>query len=231
MEPSRADFCHPFQPYDIQLHFMKELYKTIEDGKVGIFESPTGTGKSLSLICGSLTWLRDHKRSVLDGIAENVEPDDDPDWMVEAEREEHRRAVLQHRADLEERLSEVRRQETERRKKLANHARPLKKPVSHLATRVGGLLTEASATGNPISRILTRQEAILTFFLRNMIATTCLNEMAMSNHQSIMTLSHPALRHFLQSSLAYKELPMKFRCRRRPGSSFVLVRILSLHNS
>jgi chromosome transmission fidelity protein 1 len=33
----------PFQPYDIQCEFMKRLYQVIEEGKVGIFESPTGT--------------------------------------------------------------------------------------------------------------------------------------------------------------------------------------------
>lgn len=40
MEPN---FPFPFQPYDIQEKFMKELYYTIEKGKLGIFESPTGT--------------------------------------------------------------------------------------------------------------------------------------------------------------------------------------------
>ena len=33
----------PFQPYDIQHEFMNSLYQVIEEGKVGIFESPTGT--------------------------------------------------------------------------------------------------------------------------------------------------------------------------------------------
>ncbi len=131
MEPSRADFCHPFQPYDIQLHFMKDLYKTIDDGKIGIFESPTGTGKSLSLICGSLTWLRDHKRSLLDGSIQDNDPGDDPDWIVEAERQERRRGVLQQRKELEARLSEIRRQEKARRQKLHYQNRLLKKPVSH----------------------------------------------------------------------------------------------------
>ncbi|XP_073400309.1 ATP-dependent DNA helicase DDX11 isoform X2 [Dendrobates tinctorius] len=51
-------FPFPFPPYPIQEQFMTELYRVLEAGKVGIFESPTGTGKSLSLICGSLTWLR-----------------------------------------------------------------------------------------------------------------------------------------------------------------------------
>jgi chromosome transmission fidelity protein 1 len=35
-------FNHPFQPYDIQVEFMTELYNCVEEGKVGIFESPTG---------------------------------------------------------------------------------------------------------------------------------------------------------------------------------------------
>jgi chromosome transmission fidelity protein 1 len=36
------DFHHPFEPYDIQRQFMTALYQSIEDGKIGIFESPTG---------------------------------------------------------------------------------------------------------------------------------------------------------------------------------------------
>ena len=55
----KRDFRHPYTPYAIQLDFMQKLYETLDAGKIGIFESPTGTGKSLSLICGSLAWLRD----------------------------------------------------------------------------------------------------------------------------------------------------------------------------
>jgi len=37
------DFHHPYTPYDIQETFMSTVYQVLEDGKVGILESPTGT--------------------------------------------------------------------------------------------------------------------------------------------------------------------------------------------
>ncbi|KAF7224528.1 ATP-dependent DNA helicase DDX11 [Nothobranchius furzeri] len=61
MENGRSEFPFPYQPYDIQEQFMQALYSTLDQGKVGIFESPTGTGKSLSLICGALSWLTYHE--------------------------------------------------------------------------------------------------------------------------------------------------------------------------
>uniref|UniRef100_A0A672PJL8 ATP-dependent DNA helicase DDX11 n=1 Tax=Sinocyclocheilus grahami TaxID=75366 RepID=A0A672PJL8_SINGR len=60
-KPAQFRFPFPFQPYPIQESFMEALYTALDQGKVGIFESPTGTGKSLSLICGALTWLRDYE--------------------------------------------------------------------------------------------------------------------------------------------------------------------------
>ncbi|XP_069084247.1 ATP-dependent DNA helicase DDX11 [Pleurodeles waltl] len=53
-----VSFPFPFEPYSIQKDFMAALYRVLDTGKIGIFESPTGTGKSLSLICGALTWLK-----------------------------------------------------------------------------------------------------------------------------------------------------------------------------
>ncbi|CAJ1056797.1 ATP-dependent DNA helicase DDX11 [Xyrichtys novacula] len=61
MENGRVDFPFPYQPYNIQQQFMQALYSALDQGKVGIFESPTGTGKSLSLICGALSWLTDYE--------------------------------------------------------------------------------------------------------------------------------------------------------------------------
>ena len=58
MDPPK-NFPFPFAPYPIQKNFMRNLYNCLEQGKLGIFESPTGTGKSLSIICGALKWLLD----------------------------------------------------------------------------------------------------------------------------------------------------------------------------
>uniref|UniRef100_A0A3Q3M353 ATP-dependent DNA helicase DDX11 n=1 Tax=Mastacembelus armatus TaxID=205130 RepID=A0A3Q3M353_9TELE len=58
---SQTHFPFPYQPYSIQEQFMQALYGALDQGKVGIFESPTGTGKSLSLICGALSWLTDYE--------------------------------------------------------------------------------------------------------------------------------------------------------------------------
>ncbi|XP_051473144.1 ATP-dependent DNA helicase DDX11 isoform X2 [Apus apus] len=57
--PGERRFPFPYRPYPIQERFMAALYSALEAGRVGIFESPTGTGKSLSIICGALSWLRD----------------------------------------------------------------------------------------------------------------------------------------------------------------------------
>lgn len=40
---SNVQFKFPFPPYDIQNEFMQNLYNVLDEGKIGIFESPTGT--------------------------------------------------------------------------------------------------------------------------------------------------------------------------------------------
>ena len=130
MEPSRQDFCHPYQPYDIQSDFMIDLYQCIEHSKVGIFESPTGTGKSLSLICASMTWLRDDKRRTVDNAINSIESGDDPEWMVEAEREGRRKDLLHRRRELEQKLMAARRSDARQYRKFDNVVRRTKKPVS-----------------------------------------------------------------------------------------------------
>ncbi|XP_053423578.1 ATP-dependent DNA helicase DDX11 isoform X3 [Nycticebus coucang] len=73
-------FPFPFTPYSIQKDFMAQLYQVLEAGKIGIFESPTGTGKSLSLICGSLSWLRDFEQKKQQEEARILETETGPAW-------------------------------------------------------------------------------------------------------------------------------------------------------
>ncbi|KAL4483299.1 hypothetical protein ABPG72_007941 [Tetrahymena utriculariae] len=53
----------PYNPYDIQLEFSSNLYESLDMKKLCIFESPTGTGKSLSLICGAFNWFKDNQEN------------------------------------------------------------------------------------------------------------------------------------------------------------------------
>lgn len=106
------DFHHPYEPYDIQIEFMNAVYDCLEDGKVGIFESPTGTGKSLSLICGSLTWLRDHKRRIFEeGFAVDPVNNEEPAWMLEHVRKQKKQAALARRQELDSRIAKIKEKE------------------------------------------------------------------------------------------------------------------------
>ncbi|KAI1170110.1 helicase C-terminal domain-containing protein [Nemania sp. FL0916] len=122
-----VNFHHPFTPYDVQFQFMHTVYDVLEQGKghIGILESPTGTGKSLSLICAALTWLRSHKRKTyevsVDAAAKAFK--DEPDWVVEQllkrkraeiadlweERESNLRKIRAREALMEEREKKRRR--------------------------------------------------------------------------------------------------------------------------
>ena len=53
----------PHEPYGIQLELMRSLYATLRHGGIGVFESPTGTGKTLSVLCSALQWLEDERRA------------------------------------------------------------------------------------------------------------------------------------------------------------------------
>lgn len=55
-----VDFNHPYEAYLIQIQFMEALYEVMTKSELGIFESPTGTGKTLSVICAAVTWLRNN---------------------------------------------------------------------------------------------------------------------------------------------------------------------------
>ncbi|PLB51738.1 ATP-dependent RNA helicase CHL1 [Aspergillus steynii IBT 23096] len=128
LPPEDFTFNHPYSPYEIQLQFMRALYASLEEGKVAIFESPTGEGKSLSLICGSLTWLRDHKRRAFQELVENTTCDeDDPEWMKEFAKRESSRAIAEKKKRLEARLAGIRQEEEKLRMALESSEGPRKR--------------------------------------------------------------------------------------------------------
>ncbi|XP_041359589.1 regulator of telomere elongation helicase 1-like [Gigantopelta aegis] len=58
----QVDF--PFDPYACQLTYMEKVIECLQTGVNGILESPTGTGKTLCLLCSSLAWLVGKKAAV-----------------------------------------------------------------------------------------------------------------------------------------------------------------------
>lgn len=54
----------PFEPYDVQRAYMEKVIKCLTNSTNGVLESPTGTGKTLSLLCSSLAWLQSRKEEM-----------------------------------------------------------------------------------------------------------------------------------------------------------------------
>lgn len=48
----------PFEPYDLQKKYMEKVLECLQNETNGVLESPTGTGKTLSLLCSTLAWLQ-----------------------------------------------------------------------------------------------------------------------------------------------------------------------------
>ncbi|PAA58021.1 hypothetical protein BOX15_Mlig027287g1 [Macrostomum lignano] len=50
------DVSFPFEPYPCQVEYMRKVLQALQTGQNALLESPTGTGKSLSLLCAALAW-------------------------------------------------------------------------------------------------------------------------------------------------------------------------------
>ncbi|KAH0789618.1 ATP-dependent RNA helicase CHL1 [Histomonas meleagridis] len=58
------EFSIKNQPYTIQIDFMNDLLQCFDSNSIGFFESPTGTGKSMSVLCASIAYIK-KKNSML----------------------------------------------------------------------------------------------------------------------------------------------------------------------
>ncbi|CAK1552678.1 unnamed protein product [Leptosia nina] len=47
----------PFEPYEVQKAYMEKVIESLQNNSNALLESPTGTGKTLSLLCSSIAWL------------------------------------------------------------------------------------------------------------------------------------------------------------------------------
>ncbi|XP_070237501.1 regulator of telomere elongation helicase 1 isoform X3 [Bos mutus] len=70
----------PFQPYKCQEEYMSKVLECLQEKVNGILESPTGTGKTLCLLCSTLAW-REHLRDAVSArrIAERASGELFPD--------------------------------------------------------------------------------------------------------------------------------------------------------
>lgn len=132
-----TDFNFPFTPYNIQQQLMEELYKVLENKEIGVFESPTGTGKSLTLTCAALKWLEDHEQLVrkelqqrLDEVQKEVlklekESQEVSDWITMHSKTSQQRQELLELKDLNKLLQEFEEklQEIKSKQKMLNQKR------------------------------------------------------------------------------------------------------------
>ncbi|XP_075951589.1 regulator of telomere elongation helicase 1 [Anarhichas minor] len=63
----------PFPPYDCQKDYMGKVIECLQKKQNGVLESPTGTGKTLCLLCATLAW-REHFKDTISArkIAEKL---------------------------------------------------------------------------------------------------------------------------------------------------------------
>lgn len=54
----------PFEPYELQKNYMEKVIECLQNQTHAVLESPTGTGKTLSLLCSTLAWLQMKKAQV-----------------------------------------------------------------------------------------------------------------------------------------------------------------------
>ena len=59
---SDIEIDFPFTPYPAQIEYMEKVILSLQTKNNAILESPTGTGKTLCLLCATLSWQKVQKK-------------------------------------------------------------------------------------------------------------------------------------------------------------------------
>ena len=85
------DVDFPHNAYGVQLGFMEKVLRALDNRSNALLEAPTGSGKTLSLLCAALAWQRQQKLDLAKGDVEKHlkgELDSDVEEPVQAEAAE-----------------------------------------------------------------------------------------------------------------------------------------------
>ena len=139
-----ASFPFPFPAYSIQKDFMRALFRCLDEGQFGVFESPTGTGKSLSLICGALTWFHAYEERRKEVLKERIslltastasKDDGGDDWFSAAvKRSEEKGEMAALKRELSELEEKEQRMEDLRRRRKAHRVEGVRKVEMFLSS-------------------------------------------------------------------------------------------------
>ncbi|KAJ6638998.1 Regulator of telomere elongation helicase 1 like [Pseudolycoriella hygida] len=61
---SGTSVSFPYEPYQLQRDYMTKVIECLNNSTNGVLESPTGTGKTLSLLCSTLGWITQKKSEI-----------------------------------------------------------------------------------------------------------------------------------------------------------------------
>ena len=81
------DVDFPHKAYGVQLGFMDKVLKALDSKANALLEAPTGSGKTLSLLCAALAWQRQQKidlANFANDAQAKAEPDSDVDEPPES---------------------------------------------------------------------------------------------------------------------------------------------------
>ena len=141
----------PREPYGVQREFVGAAYAALGRGGAAVLESPTGTGKTLSLICSVLQWVEDQRAAAARGEGAGAgEPSGKPAGKPMADGPAWLQAAMEgkaadDRAAKERRLRERLERARERRARVEEGRRALRGAFSGARDR--GARSGGSAAG------------------------------------------------------------------------------------